>query len=71
MKQKSELEEATAAKEKEVKEAAELKEKMVEDLKKELEELKAQASKNINNSGVRCRAPGLPRGAHLQFTVST
>jgi len=50
MKQKSELEEATAAKEKEVKEAADLKEKMVEDLKKELEELKTQASKDINNS---------------------
>lgn len=50
MKQKTELEEQTAAKAKELEEAANLKEKMVEDLKKELEELKAQASKNINNS---------------------
>jgi len=50
MKQKSMIETETAAKEKELKEASELKEKMVEDLKKELEELKAQASSDINNS---------------------
>lgn len=50
MKQKTELEEQTAAKAKELEEASALKEKMVEDLKKELEELKAQASKDINNS---------------------
>lgn len=58
MKQKSALEEQTAEKAKEVQEASELKEKMVEDLKAELQALKEQASKDMNNPNAHFEKKG-------------
>eukprot|EP00515_Schizochytrium_aggregatum_P015318 CAMPEP_0202079362 /NCGR_PEP_ID=MMETSP0964-20121228/6440_1 /ASSEMBLY_ACC=CAM_ASM_000500 /TAXON_ID=4773 /ORGANISM="Schizochytrium aggregatum, Strain ATCC28209" /LENGTH=323 /DNA_ID=CAMNT_0048646697 /DNA_START=334 /DNA_END=1301 /DNA_ORIENTATION=- len=49
MKQKAEIEEAARAKEEETAKAAALKEEMIETLKKELEQVRAQASGDINN----------------------